>query len=120
MIFCVSKLYERPFLGFQYFHTERRKDLRHVSTFCCVLFFRYVYHMQFIYIFSDTSPPTNTVERPVSAPIISSSNSELSNDRIKENTSEVTLSLRRPKSNSEDKGTQIRQLNVIVANRCEF
>lgn len=62
--------------------------------------------MWFFYI-SDTSPPTNAViaERPVSAPIISTSNSELSNDRIKENTSEVTLSLRRPKSNSEDKGT---------------
>lgn len=56
--------------------------------------------------FIDTSPPTSTSvisERPVSAPIISS-NSELSNDRVKENTSEVTLSLRRPKSNSEDKG----------------
>ncbi|KAJ6642027.1 Protein phosphatase 1 regulatory subunit 12A, partial [Pseudolycoriella hygida] len=54
---------------------------------------------------SNTSPPTNTAitERPVSAPTISTANSESSNDRTKENTSEVTLSLRRPKINSEDK-----------------
>lgn len=50
---------------------------------------------------------TNTNQRPVSAPISSSTTNtapDVSNDRVKDSNEVVTLSLRRTKNSGEDKG----------------
>lgn len=55
-----------------------------------------------IFLFADSS--SEAAPRPVSAPVISSNDT---NDRVKDNANEVTLSLRRPRSSAEDKGKDI-------------
>lgn len=66
----------------------------------------------FIVFFCFADSSTEATPRPVSAPVISSNDT---NDRVKDNANEVTLSLRRPRSSAEDKGKDIFKRNLRVS-----